>query len=183
MGAGSQRVTRTGPAGGGDAGPGVLEYETIGRQQMQPFGRQQVDFRIGFATGHPVPADDAGEIVRDTAVAEDEIDVFAAARRTDGAGDASATQLFEQVHKPPYGADFRSIDFAVDGLFLLAERFQALFAYDFFGQDLAHDIVVAHAEGGLKLPLPLFDAVTLAEYFECPDMRPGVVHQYAVHIE
>ena len=128
-------------------------------------------------------ADDAGEVVGDTAVAEDEIDVFAAARRTDGAGDASATQLFEQVHKPPYGADFRSIDFAVDGLFLLAERFQALFAYDFFGQDLAHDIVVAHAEGGLKLPLPLFDAVTLAEYFECPDMRPGVVHQYAVHIE
>lgn len=92
-------------------------------------------------------------------------------------------QLFEQFHEPPYGADFRSIDFAVDGFFLLAERFHSLFADDFFGQDQAHDVVVAHAESGLELVLPIFDAVTLAEYLECLDVCLGIVYQYAVHIE
>ena len=102
---------------------------------------------------------------------------------TDGAADSATAQLFEQFHEPPYGADFRSIDFAVDGFFLLAERFHSLFADDFFGQDQAHDVVVTHAESGLELVLPIFDAVTLAEYLECLDVCLGIVYQYAVHIE
>lgn len=31
--------------------------------------------------------------------------------------------------------------------------------------------------------LPIFDAVTLAEYLECLDVCLGIVYQYAVHIE
>lgn len=44
-------------------------------------------------------------------------------------------------------------------------------------------VVVTHAESGLELVLPIFDAVTLAEYLECLDVCLGIVYQYAVHIE
>ena len=67
------------PGGSSDADPGILEYKAFGRRQVQSFGCQQVYFRVGLAAAHPVAADDAGEVVGDTAVAEDEIDVLAAA--------------------------------------------------------------------------------------------------------
>ena len=162
---------------------GILEDHTVGGCDTQRGGSREVDFRIGFAARDHVARDLRVEVRAYGALFEHEIDVGLASRRTHGAADARGAEPFEQFDEPFHGVDVGGVDFAVDGLFLVGQRREALFADDLFGHDGAHDVVVAHAETVGEFLLPVGHAVTGAEYLKGTDMHRGVVHQGAVHVE
>ena len=77
----------------------------------------------------------------------------------------------------------RPLDFAVDGLLLVAKRRSSLLADQLFGHDEPHDVVVAPAESPSQFLLPAAHAVAVAEDFERPDVDRRIGHERTVHVE
>ena len=92
-------------------------------------------------------------------------------------------ELAQQGDQSRHGFDFGCVDFAVDGLLLVAKRRQSFLADHLFGHDEPHDVVVAHAESLSEFLLPAAHAVAVTEDFERPDVDRRVGHERTVHVE
>ena len=176
-------AARAGPPCRLDARLGVFEDDAFGRCESECGRRRQVDFRIGFAARHHVAVDFGVEKGFDVALLKHEIDIGPAPRRTYGAAYARIAEFVEQGDQSRHGFDFGSVDFAVDGLLLVAKRRSSLLADHLFGHDEPHDIVVAPAESPSQFLLPAAHAVAVAEDFERPDVDRRIGHERTVHVE
>lgn len=143
------------------------------RAKRQRGGRREVDLRVGLAARHHVARDRRVEIRPDRTAVEHEIDVGLATRRTHGARNPRRTEPFEQLLQPFHRADVRGVYFAVDGLFFVGQRREALFSDHLPGHHQPHDVVVAHAEPVGEFLFPVGDAVAGAKDFEGPGRVPG----------